>query len=100
MERTLTNWAIRSEGDPYMAPERRRIYLSGFCNGSRITTSHVVEVVAPRVYRTRSGSVYRLVGDPDPGYVAFCAENEIALDLVEPIRLKGQRATAQAEGGA
>lgn len=88
-ERALTDWAVRSDATPFTAPELRRLYLSGMFNGSHIETSHVVEVVAPRVYRTRSGSIYRLVGDPEPGYVTFCVENKVALDLADPIKLKG-----------
>jgi hypothetical protein len=88
MERLLTEWAVcRDQPDPYKPPEWSPLYLSGVCDGQPITTSHVAEVLAPRLYRTRSGSVYRLAGDPRPDYAEFCAKNGIALDLADPIKL-------------
>jgi hypothetical protein len=85
----ITAWAIcKDPVDPYKPPEASRLYLSGVCNGKPITTSYVQDIVAPRTYRTRTGSFYRLEGDPDPEYVAFCKKNGIALDLADPIKFK------------
>ena len=89
MERALTDWAVcRDDADPYKPPEWNPLYLAGRCDGRDITTSHIKEVLAPRLYRTRSGSIYRLVGDPRPDYVEFCAKNGIAINLADPIKIK------------
>lgn len=86
--KVLTNWAVcKGRIDPYKPPEASHIFLAGTCNGKNITTSHVTDIVAPRLYRTRSGSLYRLEGDPEAGYVEFCKEKNIALDLADPIKL-------------
>ena len=86
--KVLTDWAVcRDRPDPYKPPEASRLYLAGTCNGKDLTTSHVQEIVAPRLYRTRSGSLYRLEGDPEAGYVEFCRKHGIALDLADPIKL-------------
>lgn len=80
--RVITNWSVR--GSAYQAPEVRKIYIGGQCEGKPILTSRVVEKVSPMVYRTRSSSLYRLDGPPEPGYVAYCAENNmIRLKRVE-----------------
>jgi len=87
--RDLTMWALRNDPqNPYRAPESSRLYLEGVCEGKPITTSHIVDVVEPRVCLTRSGSLYRLVGDPDPAYAEFCAKNGITLDLNDPVKKK------------
>ena len=57
MERALTDWAVcRDDADPYKPPEWNPLYLAGCCDGRDITTSHIKEVLAPRLYRTRSGA--------------------------------------------
>lgn len=90
MERMLTSWAIVGDMSPLTAPELRRIFLSGIRDGTLIRTSSVVEKLGARRYRTRSGTIYKLIGNPDPAYIAFCAKNKIALDLADPIKLKGR----------
>ncbi len=86
--RTIVDWSIRS--DPYKAPEVRGLYIYGRTpdDGKAISTSRVVEKISPMVYRTKSGSLYRLEGLPEPMYAAYCKENNIALDLEDPIKLK------------
>lgn len=95
--RVITNWSVRS--NPFQAPEVRGLYLHGECEGKPIATSRVAEKVAPLTYRTKSGSLYRLEGEPEPGYVQYCAENNIDLDLADPIKLrKGQNLPALRSG--
>lgn len=86
--RSITNWAISDDMTPYMAPEMKRLYLSGTCDGKPIKTSYVRDKEGPRTYRTKSGSLYRLDGLPDPGYVAFCASGGVTLDLEDPIKFR------------
>lgn len=89
-ERVLTNWAICADRpDPYKPPEWDLRYLSGTCDGKNITTSHVVDIVGPRLYRTRSGSLYKLEGDPNPAYVEYCRRLGITLDRNAPLKRKG-----------
>ena len=86
--RDLAKWAVR--GSDYAAPEVRQIRLSGtLLDGKIIQTSGVVRKVAPLTYQTQSGSLYQLEGPPDEAYAAYCAKNQIALDLADPIKLHG-----------
>jgi len=83
----LTNWGTKHTGDVYTAPELRRLYLCGdLPNGKRVTTSAVVAKEGSRTYRTRSGSLYELSGDPDPAYVAYLQGIGRVLDLEDPIK--------------
>ncbi len=86
MSRTITDWSISS--DPFRAPEHRGLYLNGTCDGRSITTSRVVEIVEPRLYKTKSGSLYRLEGNPNPDYAKWCQGHGIVLDAENPITLK------------
>lgn len=84
--RDITDWALVA--DPYSAPELKRLRIVGSCDGRPIKTNYVKDKVGERTYKTASGSLYRLVGDPEPGYVAFCKEHNITLDLVDPIKVR------------
>lgn len=85
--RTLERWSIQRDASPYTAPELRRVCLRGFlASGREVVTSCVLERIAAATYRTHSGSVYRLEGEPEAGYVAWCAENSIDIDVSDPIR--------------
>jgi hypothetical protein len=92
--RVIVDWSIRS--DPYKAPEVRGLYIYGRTpdNGKQIATSRVVEKISPMIYRTKSGSLYRLEGPPEPMYANYCKENNIPLDLEDPIKLKKTEATS------
>lgn len=91
----ITNWSFVFP-NPYRAPEAQRSCISGVCPERRreirpdtstpnkpISTSYIVEAKG-RVLTTRSGSVYELVGDPDPGYLAFLKDKSIAFDPENP----------------
>ena len=96
----LKNWAIVSDCDPYTPPECQKSRLNGevygrepresdgytFPDGKRITTSSIKEVNG-RVITTRSGTVYELVGDPDPDYLEFLKEIGRVYDPVNPIKV-------------
>lgn len=83
----LTNWGTVHTGDAYTAPELRRLCLQGtLASGKRVTTSPVEAKVGHRTYRTRSGSLYELSGDPDPAYVAYMQDIGRGLDLEDPIK--------------
>jgi hypothetical protein len=82
----LRSWATVLSGDEFTAPELRRLCLVGdLPDGIRVCTSRVMEKVATRTYRTRSGSLYVLVGEPEPGYRAFLRELKRPLDREDPI---------------
>jgi hypothetical protein len=83
----MTNWGMGFIGSDYTAPELRRLCLCGdLPNGKRVTTSAVVAKEGPRTYRTSSGSLYELSGDPDPAYVAYLQGIGRTLDLDDPIK--------------
>jgi len=83
----LTNWGtILTDGD-YTAPELRRLRLCGTLeSGKSVITSALEAKVGHRTYRTSSGSLYELTGDPDPAYVAYLQSIGRALDLDDPIK--------------
>jgi len=60
----LTSWGARKINGALVLVGKRQ-------DGQSIQTSAVVRQLAPRVYETRSGSLYRLVGDPSEHYAAF-----------------------------
>jgi len=97
----LKNWAVvYKDWDGYTAPEAMKLYLSGevygrppresdgkeFPDGKRVWTSSVKEVNG-RLITTRSGSVYELVGDPEPGYLEFLKEIGRVYDPANPIKV-------------
>ncbi len=96
-EIVLTNWSVcRGSSDPYKAPEQVGSALQGTVqghphpniqDGKNVITSRIVGAVN-RLITTASGSVYRLVGSPDPKFVKFCEDNGKPLDLLCPIKFK------------
>lgn len=64
-------------------------------DGQRIDTSRIEEKVAPLTYRTESGSLYRLDGPADPGFVRYLAGRGIPLNPEDPIVFK-DRPSAEA----
>jgi hypothetical protein len=96
MSYQLKNWAVVQSPnmDPYMPPEAYGIYLSGeiygrggrFTDGKRVTTSRVVSVDG-RLITTQSGSVYELVGDPEPGYLSYLKETGKEYNKENPIKV-------------
>lgn len=83
----MTNWGIGFLGSDFTAPELRRLRLCGTLeNGERVMTSAVEAKVGHRTYRTSSGSLYELSGDPDPDYVAYLQGIGRVLDLDDPIK--------------
>lgn len=83
----MTNWGTMLTGSDYTAPELRRLCLCGdLPNGKRVTTSAVEAKVGHRTYRTHSGSLYELSGDPDPAYVAYLQGIGRDLNLDDPIK--------------
>lgn len=80
----LTNWDTKHTGDACTAPQLR---LCGtLASGKRVITSAVEAKVGHRTYRTRSGSLYELSGDPDPAYVAYLQGIGRDLDVEDPIK--------------
>jgi len=87
MPYSLTQWAIGSADDnPYAAPEQSARVLHGICPERAaevgafltepLTTSAVVAFdPATRIATTASGTQYRLDGDPEPAYAAWCKAN-------------------------
>lgn len=86
--RAITEWALR--GSNYDSPEIKRLWITGRTpdTGRSIRTNYLVRKVGPMTYETASGSHYRLEGPPDPGYATYCAENNIELDLADPVKFR------------
>lgn len=84
----LTEWATYLTGDHYTAPELRRLCLRGDRGDKKVVTSAIVEKLGPRLFRTHTGSVYELVGDPDPEFVTYCNGIGKPLNLDDPIRME------------
>ena len=75
----LENWSVVEDGNPYMAPECRSVYVHGdifgdihsrWKDGHSITTSRI-KAVSGRYVTTNSGSSY-LLGKIDPDYFQYC----------------------------
>lgn len=65
MAKSLYNWAVI--GNPWAAPEIRTFVLYGYLEpgedrSKRLRTSLVAEVIDDRTVRTKSGTIYTLVG--------------------------------------
>lgn len=82
MPYSLTEWSIGLDGgDGYRAPEICERVLHGHCpergrSGPYIRTSPVDDYdPVTRIATTRSGSQYRLDGEPAAEYAAWCREN-------------------------
>lgn len=87
------HWHCSRPDDGFTAPERRPLLVHGdiyghptFPDGKSITTSPIIGMDGA-VVRTATGSRYRL-GAPHEKYLAWCAENGIPFDAVEPIRMR------------
>ena len=84
----LTQWCLKDLGaDPFKAPEVRPRGLCGFDGTKHRITSPIVEKLGPRTFKTLTGTVYELVGDPEPGYLAFCEGIGKPLNLEDPVKL-------------
>jgi len=84
----LNKWAVVHDGDPYRAPEARRISLTGFRDNEeqQIITSEIVEIDGKYI-RTWSGSIY-ILGEINEEYLAWMKKNNIKYDPENPISLK------------
>jgi hypothetical protein len=89
-EYRLENWSVYC-GDPYQPPELGGIRLHGTRVGedSPVVTNYVDHVEGRRV-TTLTGSVY-VLGEPDPQYLRWMAENGHAYDPEQPIRVRRGR---------
>jgi len=92
---TLENWSMQEgpprAGDIYRAPEtvgpRKHLHADHPIKpGMYFTTSRIVESDG-RLVQTKSGSVYRL-GEPDPEWLAWMADNGIDFDPSQPITIR------------
>jgi hypothetical protein len=88
----LEQWFVSMTGDRYTAPENRVPYLTGcvyghpnFADGDKVSTSEITATKG-RTITTSSGRTYRL-GKPDPGYVAWLAEQGKTLNPRKPVTL-------------
>jgi hypothetical protein len=61
MTRYIVQWVIVT--DPYDAPECKSYVLHGRCNCMWITSTPIVEVLDDDCVRTKSGNLYKLIGD-------------------------------------
>lgn len=73
----LIQWAICSPENPCGTGTRRYVVVEGELGGERIITSAVVKMLRQdhRVFQTRSGSVYELVGSPIDAWVEVAGES-------------------------
>ena len=97
----LKSWSLHAEPmSPYAAPEQAVIQLGGLCAQRAvevglaplepILTSRVTGFdKATRIATTKSGSQYRLVGEPEAGYAEWCRVNGHA----DPVALLGSAAS-------
>ena len=93
---TLKNWSVTGGMyDPYLAPELRNTHLQGEVydhpnprhhDGKQIITSKIVKKIGPLTYETHSGTIYTL-DTVAPAYKEWCSENNIELNLEDPVRL-------------
>ncbi len=84
--KVITNWSIR--GSDFEAPEVRKLHICGMCEDRPIRTSYIVSKVDKLTYQTKSGSLYRLEGKPEDGYVKFCKRSGIVIDLEDPVKFR------------
>jgi len=92
----LTEWSVghvSGKSDAYRAPEQGGLVLRGRAqghpkhrDGRRVMTSHIVKVNG-RTITTVSGSVYELVGDPEPQYLEFLESIGKKYDRDNPIKV-------------
>ena len=73
-------------GNEYTPPEQRRLGLKGvWPDGRRRITTAIEQKLGPRLFRTKSGSLYAL-GDPDPEYLAWLKAEGKKWNPEDPIR--------------
>jgi hypothetical protein len=95
MQIALKKWAVTIHPvDHWIAPESRgNPSLGGIpdtgplaaAEKKKIVTSPIASVKG-RVVTTRSGSVYRLTGRPDPFFLGFLRDRGLAYDGKDPLR--------------
>lgn len=81
----LDNWGITSTDSGYVAPEARKLRLTGtrLQDNREVITSAIVNVEG-RVITTETGSTY-ILGEPDPEYLDYLQENGIVYNQRNPI---------------
>lgn len=92
----LSKWSAGTIArDRYTAPEAGVLRLSGFVaghpkkrDGKLVITSPVAAADGRRI-TTASGSVYELVGEPDPSFLAFLKSIGRTYDADAPIVVTG-----------
>jgi len=86
--RTIHEWSLKTENDPWKAPELLRRCISGFVFiddiPTGIITSPVVKVHG-RLIKTESGSTY-LLGRIDPLYKKWMKDNLYKYNHKNPIK--------------
>tara|TARA_B110000967_G_C18712970_1_gene473669 strand:- start:248 stop:553 length:306 start_codon:yes stop_codon:yes gene_type:complete len=86
------NWSIkRPDCSFFIAPECIKPLIMGsifnhpnYKDGTNITTSSIVEVNGNKI-KTISGSFYLIEGEPSLEYKEYCYQNNIMIDLNNPI---------------
>lgn len=68
--------------DTYLANLQRDV--------TELVTSPLIRKLDPLIFETYSGSVYELVGPPDPQFVIFCSRIGKQLDVSDPVKWSGQ----------
>jgi hypothetical protein len=82
----IEDWALEfRQVDPFVAPERSPLSLSGFIPGKaeRVITSPVVKVEG-KLVTTSSGSLYQL-GQVSTKYRAFLESDRLPIDWENPL---------------
>lgn len=86
----LDSWSTTTDGDPYTAPECRKLRLQGVVRNGQFAgrgcLTSPVDKVNGRYITTRSGSVY-LLGKIDPGFYAWLKKNRPDWDWRNPIKI-------------
>lgn len=88
----LRNWAVKEAYDIWTPPECSTKFLVGeaynhprFENGKRVSVSRILCSIGKTV---ETNNTLYCLEEPDPTYVAWCKENNIEIDLENPIKLK------------
>ncbi len=82
--KTLKNWMVTGNDDPYCAPECQNQYIIGDLDGKTIRTSAIQSVDGCVI--TTQNSEYEL-GEPEPRYVEWCKANGVHVPTDrEPIK--------------
>jgi hypothetical protein len=86
------NWSVqRPECNVFLAPECIKPLLMGnifnhpkYKDGTNIITSSIIESNGNKI-KTISGSLYLIEGEPSTEYKDYCFQNNIVIDLNNPI---------------